>query len=60
MNVRDKGAAAKAGLKEGDLITKLNGIPVSSGSELVGQIAIYRPGDKIKITTINGMVLKLK
>jgi len=50
MNVREKGAAAKAGLKEGDLITKLNGIPVSSGSELVGQIAIYRPGDKIKIT----------
>lgn len=49
MNVREKGAAAKAGLKEGDLITKLNGIPVSTGSELVGQIAIYRPGDKIKI-----------
>jgi serine protease Do len=50
MNVREKGAAAKAGLKEGDLITKLNGIPVNTGSELVGQIAIYRPGDKIKIT----------
>ncbi len=49
MNVREKGAAAKAGLKEGDLITKLNGIPVNTGSELVGQIAIYRPGDKIKI-----------
>ena len=26
MNVRENGAAAKAGLKEGDLITKLNGI----------------------------------
>ncbi len=50
MNVREKGAAAKAGLKEGDLITKLNGISITSGSELVGQIAIYRPGDKIKIT----------
>ena len=25
-------------------------ITVTSGSELVGQIAIYRPGDKIKIT----------
>jgi len=50
MNVRDDGAAAKAGLHKGDLITKLNGIPVYSGSELVGQIAIYRPGDKIKIT----------
>src|SRR6202035_2441778 len=50
MNVREKGAAAAAGLQKGDLITKLNGIAVSSGSELVGQIAIYRPGDKIKIT----------
>ncbi len=50
MNVREKGAAAKAGLQKGDLITKLNGLPVNSGSELVGQIAIYRPGDKIKIT----------
>ena len=50
MNVRENGAAFKAGLKNGDVITKLNGIPVSTGSELVGQIAIYRPGDKIKIT----------
>jgi serine protease Do len=50
MNVREKGAAALAGLQKGDLITKLNGITVNSGSELVGQIAIYRPGDKIKIT----------
>jgi serine protease Do len=50
MNVRENGAAAKAGLQKGDLIVKLNGVPVTSGSELVGQIAIYRPGDKIKIT----------
>jgi len=50
MNVRENGAAAKAGLHSGDLITKLNGIPINSGSELVGQIAIYRPGDKINIT----------
>ena len=50
MNVREKGAAAKAGLQKGDLITKLNGLPIYSGSELVGQIAIYRPGDKIKVT----------
>ena len=52
MNVREKGAAALAGLQKGDLITKLNGITVNSGSELVGQIAIYRPGDKIKISYV--------
>ena len=50
MKVREKGAAALAGLQKGDLITKLNNNPVNSGSELVGQIAIYRPGDKIKVT----------
>jgi serine protease Do len=50
MESLEKGAASKAGIQKGDLITKLNGIPVNSGSELVGQIAIYRPGDKIKIT----------
>ncbi len=50
MKVREKGAAALAGLQKGDLITKLNNNPVNSGSELVGQIAIYRPGDKIKVS----------
>jgi serine protease Do len=50
MKVREKGAAALAGLQKGDLITKLNNSPVNSGSELVGQIAIYRPGDKIKVS----------
>ena len=52
MNVRENGAAAKAGLQKGDLITKLNGLPVNTGSELVGQIAIYRPGDKVKISYV--------
>jgi len=50
MNVRENGAAAKAGLHKGDVIVKLNDISVNTGAELVGQIAIYRPGDKIKIT----------
>jgi serine protease Do len=49
-NARPEGAAARAGLQTGDLITKLNGMPINTGSELVGQIAIYRPGDKIKVT----------
>ncbi|HVU83936.1 MAG TPA: PDZ domain-containing protein, partial [Puia sp.] len=52
MNVLDKGAAAKAGLQKGDRIIKLNGITINSGAELVGKIAIYRPGDKITITYV--------
>ncbi|HMR92835.1 MAG TPA: trypsin-like peptidase domain-containing protein [Chitinophagaceae bacterium] len=46
------GAAAKAGLKKGDVITKVNGNPVSSGLEMSGQIASYRPGEKVKLTYI--------
>jgi len=50
MNVPSSGAAAEAGLKKGDVITKLNGITVNSGAEMVGQIATFRPGDKVKVS----------
>lgn len=50
MDVTASGAAAGAGLKKGDVITKLNGVSVTSGAEMVGQIATYRPGDKITVT----------
>ncbi len=44
------GAAAKAGIKKGDIITKVNGNPVSSGAEMSAQVASFKPGDKIPIT----------
>jgi len=50
MDVTSSGAAATAGIKKGDVITKLNGVAVNSGSEMVGQIATYRPGDKVTVT----------
>ena len=50
MDVVPDGAAAHAGLKKGDVITKLNDMPVSSGAELVGQIATFSPGDKLNVT----------
>lgn len=46
------GGAATAGIKEGDFITKINGSPINSSADLVGQIAIYRPGDKIKVNYV--------
>lgn len=49
MDVTKDGAAEAAGLKKGDIITKVNGVTVTSGAEMVGQIATYRPGDKIQI-----------
>lgn len=50
MTVRDGGAALAAGIKKGDVITKVNNMPVVSGADLIGQIATYRPGDKISLT----------
>ena len=48
--VSKDGAAANSGIKEGDYITKINGVRVVTGSEMVEQIASYKPGDKISIT----------
>lgn len=45
-----QGAAAQAGLKKGDAITKVNGSEVSSPAELAEQIARMKPGDKVNIT----------
>jgi Do/DeqQ family serine protease len=50
LGVSADGPAAHAGLKQGDIITKLNGDEVLTGAELVGKIATFSPGDKIKIT----------
>ena len=48
--VAKDGAAANTGLKEGDYITKINGKKVLTGSEMVEQVAGYKPGDKITLT----------
>src|SRR5579872_6486801 len=46
-----KGSAAeKAGLKEGDLITKVDEIAISNPKDLVDAIHKYKPEDKITVT----------
>ena len=47
--VVDDGAAAEAGLKEGDVITHIDGQSIKSFGELQNVIAQKRPGDKITI-----------
>ena len=48
--VVEDGAAEVAGLKEGDVITSLDGKKVTSFGELQGVLAKKRPGDKVNIT----------
>lgn len=48
------GAASEAGIKEGDIITKVAGVGVTKSSELQEQVGRYRPGDKIALTLWRG------
>lgn len=48
--VPSDGAAFQAGLKRGDVITKINGQLVANGSEMSGQIASFKPGDNVPVT----------
>ncbi len=41
--------AAKAGLKAGDIIVELNGVPVDSNTHLVHLVADIRPGDTVDL-----------
>jgi serine protease Do len=43
------GAASDAGLKAGDVITKINDATITSWTELLGSVASYNVGDKLKI-----------
>jgi Do/DeqQ family serine protease len=48
--VAPDGAAQVAGIKRGDVITKINGAEVTSGLEMSSVLANYKPGDKVQVT----------
>ncbi|MCD4835029.1 MAG: trypsin-like peptidase domain-containing protein [Bacteroidales bacterium] len=50
IGVSKDGAAKDAGIKEGDVILKINNIKVNSMAELTEQIGKYSPGDKVYVT----------
>ncbi len=51
-------AAAKAGLKPGDVITKVNNVNVSMQNDLTLLIDQYMPGTKVKLTVVRGSQTK--
>ncbi|HVF82381.1 MAG TPA: trypsin-like peptidase domain-containing protein [Flavisolibacter sp.] len=50
--VSTDGGAAAAGIKKGDIITKVNNVIINSGIQMSAQIAGFRPGDKVPVTYI--------
>ncbi len=55
------GAADKAGLKPGDVITKLGGTPIENGPALVSRIWTHKPGETVDVEyTRNGQTFNTK
>ncbi|MGA5346532.1 trypsin-like peptidase domain-containing protein [Streptomyces griseoincarnatus] len=44
------GPGARAGIRPGDVITKVDGRPVHSGEELIVKTRAHRPGDRLELT----------
>ena len=47
--VADRSAAKEAGLKEGDVITAVNGIPTPNTASMQEAIAKFSPGDRVEL-----------
>ncbi|MDP9047985.1 MAG: PDZ domain-containing protein, partial [Bacteroidota bacterium] len=52
------GGAAQAGLQEGDIISKVEGNPAFTNSDLQERVGRLEPGDKIHLTAIRGNEVK--
>lgn len=48
------GPAAKAGLKAGDIITKVNGTAIDADHSLTSLLGKHQPGETAKLTVVNG------
>lgn len=50
--IQANGPAAKAGIKEKDIITKVNGVEVGPGRSISTLVGEFRPGDKVTLTIL--------
>jgi S1-C subfamily serine protease len=53
-DVIDGGAAKLAGMRNGDVITAINGKKVNTGTQMIESVRQYRPGDKLDIEVNRG------
>jgi serine protease Do len=51
-DLNENSAAGDAGIKKGDVIIRVNEIPVNSVPALQEQISKYHPGDKVNVTVL--------
>ena len=59
-NVGENSAADKAGIKAGDIMVKVDGVPVATSPRLQEIVAQHRPGDKLDvIVNRNGKEIEL-
>lgn len=50
--VEQGGPAARAGLRSGDIVTKLNGKPIGPGQSLRALLLEYKPGDVVTLEVL--------
>ena len=50
--VVEDGAADKAGIRSGDVITHIDGVAIKTGTDLQEHIARHQPGDKVQVTLL--------
>jgi len=53
-DVLENGAAKAAGIKKGDILTKIGDVVIKSSPELQEQVSRYKPGDKVPIIVKRG------
>ena len=53
-SVNDGSAAEEAGLKSGDVVTKVDNEIITGSDSLVATIRGHRPGDKVSLTVVRG------
>jgi S1-C subfamily serine protease len=52
MQVEDGSPASKAGLQQGDIITKVGDVLIDETHSYVNTLFIFKPGDQISLTVI--------